>query len=89
MTPYTFITLNDPQDPIETMARGINNNGQIVGYYGDGASTHGFLYTGGSYTILTHPVISDHTNPQSINDVGQIVGILLERPSVRFWRFFV
>jgi len=36
MAPYTtFITLTDPNYPILTYATGINNNGQIVGYYGN------------------------------------------------------
>src|SRR5262245_64338753 len=75
--PYTFTTVNDPQLPDLTYVTGINNNCQIVGYYGNpgcgiGHST-GFLDTGGNFTNLNHPG-SDHTNPQAINDVGQIVG---------------
>jgi hypothetical protein len=49
MAPYSFITLSYSQDPTTgTNAAGINNNDQIVGYYGDPVSTDGFLWTGGS-----------------------------------------
>jgi probable HAF family extracellular repeat protein len=75
MAPYSFITLSYSQDPItETYAAGINNNGQIAGYYGALGSYSGFLWTGGSYRTLAHPG-SNQTNPQSINDAGLIVGI--------------
>ena len=33
---------------IGTVARGINDAGQIVGYYQNAAGSHGFLYSGGT-----------------------------------------
>jgi probable HAF family extracellular repeat protein len=87
MAPYSFITLSYSQDPTTgTNAAGINNNGQIVGYYGDPVSTDGFLWTGGSYRALAHPA-SDHTNPQSINDAGLIVGIYWSNQASGFGSF--
>jgi probable HAF family extracellular repeat protein len=68
--PFVLI-LSDPLDPGQTFATGINNNGQIVGYYGQQSglgSLPGFLDTGGNFTNLP-----DH-QPQSINDAGHIVG---------------
>jgi probable HAF family extracellular repeat protein len=59
------------------MAAGINNQGQIVGYYLDSTSFnarfHGFLYNRGQYTTLDDPSALN-TAPFSINDAGQIVG---------------
>jgi probable HAF family extracellular repeat protein len=54
----------------------INAKGQVVGYYvppGANSGQHGFLYSGGTYTILNVPGAAD-TNPVSINDSGQVVG---------------
>ena len=69
-----------------TSAYGINNSGQVVGAYGDigGNGSHGFLYSGGSYTTIDDPlgikVISGpHNIPTTeafgINNLGQIVGL--------------
>src|ERR1700731_1757327 len=56
-------------------AQAINNAGQIVGVYQDGAGTqHGFLYSGGFFTTIDDPSATDGTNARSINDAGQIVG---------------
>jgi len=61
-----------------TIARGINNLGQIVGYYLDNANKpHGFLLSGGAnptYTTLDVPWATEGTRAFGINDMGQIVG---------------
>ena len=56
-----------------TDAQGINNAGQIVGYYGDDSGLHGFLLSGGSYTRIDVPG-SFRTFAYGINNAGQIVG---------------
>ena len=88
MAPYSFITLSFSQDPTtETLAAGINNNGQIVGHYGGlGSYDDGFLWTGGNYSTLTHPG-SEHTIPLSINDAGLIVGMYWSDPASGFGGF--
>src|ERR1017187_1550669 len=55
--PWNFVTLQDTTaGAITTVATGINNAGQIVGYYVDpGLVTHGFGYSGGSYTTIDVP----------------------------------
>ncbi len=55
-------------------AYGINNNGQVVGYYSDGAHSFRFLYSGGVYTTLLDPGNPD-AYAYGINDNGQIVGV--------------
>jgi len=56
-----------------TVPSGINDAGQIVGWYGSGVQ-HGFLYSGGAYTTLDDPLSTIATFATGINDAGQIVG---------------
>lgn len=64
----------------ETDPLGINDNGEIVGYYvvtnGQGnAQTSGFLYSNGVFTDFNYPDPNGgSTIPLGINDSGQIVG---------------
>jgi probable HAF family extracellular repeat protein len=59
---------------ISPAAVGINDAGQIVGRYDIPGSTHGFLYSGGTYTTIDDPNgVGGVAN--GINNSGQIVGI--------------
>lgn len=70
---YTY-TLLDVPGSIDTNATGINNAGQVVGWYIDANSqAHGFLYSGGTYTTLDPPG-SVYSLAYGINDAGQVVG---------------
>src|SRR5204863_7137588 len=60
-------------------ANGINDSGQIVGFYttGDlitGGRGHGFLYSGGIYTTLDDPLATGGTFATGINNAGEVVG---------------
>lgn len=59
----------------DTVAMGINSNGDAVGYYLVAGPAHGFLYAASSDTYITidYPNASD-TYLEGINDSGQIVG---------------
>jgi probable HAF family extracellular repeat protein len=59
-----------------TSAQGINNRGQIVGYYEEQDGLHGFLYDQGVFTFLDVPLLGVPSNTVAfgINDRGQIVG---------------
>jgi probable HAF family extracellular repeat protein len=76
-TPFVFTPIDVP-GATETIARGINDLGQIVGSFRDASGDlHGFLQTGGSYVQLDYsdPFIRDHdTEAYGINDHGEIVG---------------
>lgn len=82
-----YTTLDDPNagsfpggNPQQgTVAAGINELGQIVGYYFDNiGNAHGFLLIGGQYITLNDPNAGTQsvqgTFPLGINAFGQIVG---------------
>ena len=56
-----------------TLPRGINPEGDIVGFYGVGAAFRGFLLHQGIVTDIEVPGASA-TRPRSINPQGDIVG---------------
>jgi hypothetical protein len=75
--PLTYATIDFP-GAYDTVAAGINDLGEIVGWY-DFASTaqapqwHGFLLSSGRFTTLDHPNAT-LTQPTSINKHGDIAG---------------
>jgi probable HAF family extracellular repeat protein len=84
---YSNGTYTDISDPLAaesasgggvsgTHAMAINTSGQVVGYYVDAnGQTHGFIYSGGSYTTLDDPsAVGGGTVADGINDAGEIVG---------------
>ena len=69
-----FTTLQDPASAGITIARQINDAGQIVGtYQADSAPYHGFLLSDGTYTTIDVPG-AQYTLATAINNSGQIVG---------------
>jgi hypothetical protein len=54
-----------------TVAFGVNNIGQVVG----SSAGSGFLYSGGSYTLLNVPGATGTTYAAGTNDAGQIAGV--------------
>jgi probable HAF family extracellular repeat protein len=80
MTTYSFnySVLDDPAAAGATVAFGINNLGQIVGYYlGGDVKNHGFLYSNGTYTSIDDPATSNFTVATGINDSGQFAPALV------------
>jgi probable HAF family extracellular repeat protein len=66
-------------DPVATLngiiANGINDAGQIVGYYFDASSqAHGFIFDPHGFNFTTVDVGAHGTYLTGINDAGQIVG---------------
>jgi len=88
--PTQFIGIDGPAEGVGTVfgdvafwrgtvARGINNAGEVVGTYANLTSGHtasGFLLSNGNFTTLDNPVTteSSYTEPNGINDLHQIVG---------------
>jgi probable HAF family extracellular repeat protein len=72
---YSFTLFDAPGSVHGTEATGINNAGEIVGYYyDDRVNERGFLFSGGTYTSLAAPGSDGVTFPQGINNAGKIVG---------------
>jgi probable HAF family extracellular repeat protein len=77
MPVYTYTTLDDPSAASQaggTTAYGINNAGQIVGFYANAGGLDGFLLSGGTYTTIHDPLATRGTVAYGINTSGQIVG---------------
>ncbi len=88
----TYAPINVP-GAVQTEARGINNNGQIVGFYqtttcGDydikvpACPTKGFKYVNGSYIKLMVPN-SVSTAIMGVNDLGDLVGFYKKSDGTR------
>jgi probable HAF family extracellular repeat protein len=73
-TSYTYTTFNIPG--AVTQAFGINDGGQIVGYFHN-PRTHGFLKDGNTYTTLD-VLGATNTVASGINNGGQIVGTFVD-----------
>jgi probable HAF family extracellular repeat protein len=80
-----YLTLDHPLAlPGTTHALGINDAGEVVGYYDTNSpvqpfpAVHGFLYSGGTYYTLDDPSASPPpgggTVAYSINNAGQVLG---------------
>ena len=72
---HVFNTFDDPSAVTgTTQAFGVNDTGQIVGRLQNATGFHGFLLSGGTYTILDDPSATNGTDVRGINALGQIVG---------------
>jgi probable HAF family extracellular repeat protein len=59
----------------ESVALGINNRGEVVGYSGQGEVSHAFLYSSSDATMTEVGSIGGKINAAcAINDDGQVIG---------------
>jgi probable HAF family extracellular repeat protein len=79
-----YTTITDPSAAVgETFATGINNSGQIVGYYYDSTGlAHGFIDTGGSFTTIDDSLGVEGTFLYGLNSNGQVVGYYIDGQGV-------
>lgn len=72
---FNLTSFADPLHPKSTLARAINDEGQIVGDYESftAAFTTGFLYQNGAFTTINFPEAT-YTVATGINNAGEIVG---------------
>jgi probable HAF family extracellular repeat protein len=60
-----------------TIVTGINDSGQVVGYYqGAESSWNGFIDSNGSYTTFNDPLAPQSTQGLGINNSGEVVGVV-------------
>jgi len=74
-----------PPGALGAEAIGINNSGEITGFYstpGNPNRAYGFLFSGGQYTTINFPG-ADNTQIAGINDAGQFVGVYIDSSGVR------
>jgi probable HAF family extracellular repeat protein len=72
---HRFTTLDVPgASYANTTVNGINDTGQIVGFFSAGPNSYGFLLDHGGYTTLDVPGSRGTTGASGINASGQIVG---------------
>jgi probable HAF family extracellular repeat protein len=78
---YVYTTLDVPGS-LDTFANGINDAGQVVGWWADrNGRDHGFLYSEGRYTTLDAPGATFASAAYGINDFGQIIGAYQNQPA--------
>jgi probable HAF family extracellular repeat protein len=78
---YTFTTLDDPYALSGTTdAYGINDAGQVAGFFQDATGVHGFVYDGTTWTTLGNNPLPNgvQTSATAINDSGQLIGSVYE-----------
>src|SRR5579863_1380972 len=81
-TAYTFETLNDNADPTFNQLLGINNHGEIAGYFGSGATGH----PNKGYTIVPPYGQNNYTNENFPGSVQtQVTGLNNSGDTVGFW----
>ena len=80
----TFANIDYP-GATSTQALGINPRGDIVGVYTSAGQDHGFLLSGGNYTLIDFPGATTATYANAINARGDIVGSYPDEEPVRVW----
>ncbi len=77
---YVFTNVEDPGNVNGTFATGINDTGQVTGYYVDSSGfTHGFVMSpGGVFTNVEDPGNVNGTFATGINDTGQVTGYYVD-----------
>ncbi len=74
------MTLDAPGSTF-TQALGLNNKGQVVGFYLDAdGNSHGFVWTSAAgYQTIDHPKGIGTTLVNGINDKGDLVGFYVDQ----------
>lgn len=71
----SYSTLANPNNFQILQVNGLNDSGQVAGYYRNSTSELGFLYSNGSYTTISDPEYYNGQRAWGINNSGQVVGV--------------
>jgi len=77
LSAYVFQTIDDPLGVNGTRVLGVNDTGQVVGYYYSSSGNYlGFLRSadGSTFTTIDPPAGAQDTDARGINNAGQVVG---------------
>ena len=78
-----FTTIADPLGANGTFAQGINDAGEVVGYYVDANNQkHGFIDNGGVFTTVDDALGVHGTVLNGINNAGAVVGYYVDANNV-------
>src|SRR5262249_27243439 len=70
-----YTTIDDPAGVFGGGASGLNDRGQVSGFYLDAnGASHGYVLSGGQHTTIDDPAGVLVNQANSINTVGQVVG---------------
>jgi len=88
---YTYTTFDFPGASfLGTVATGINDAGDVVGYYYDSyVYTHGFLWAKGAMNTVDFPQSQMQTSLYGINNCGAIVGRIFDNNGATTLQSFV
>src|SRR6516165_9567451 len=86
MPVYNYTTFDNPSATIGTFGNAINDSGQIVGYYQNSTSLHGFLYSAAPTppsTIPWPPTRPPHkaSTTQARSSVGTVTVVAITASS--------
>ena len=81
----SYTTLSPPGAVGNIAATGVNDVGQIVGYYDWGPGILGYIYSGGVYTDVQAPDASE-TYIRAINNAGVMVGYYGDNKGIHAFR---
>lgn len=70
---YTFSSIDVP-GAVSTLAYDLNDSGAVTGYYQDETAVHGFVFNGGTFSVVDYPGALYITEAMGINNAGQVVG---------------
>jgi probable HAF family extracellular repeat protein len=76
------LTTMAPPGASSSAASGIDDAGQIVGWFSNAAGTHGFLLSGSKFTTIDVPGAALGTQALGISATGQIVGVFTDVESI-------
>jgi probable HAF family extracellular repeat protein len=87
---FTFTAIDVPNAQ-QTYATGINNAGEVVGWYHDAAGDHGFLRSpnGSKFMTFDDPDGVGGTSLQGINDSGYMTGSFYQLPTTNGTSFLI